>query len=228
MSRRSLSRRAFTSGAITGGLSGVLVTTGVHAVGHHVSVDSADHSAMGAVGHADVGFCTDMTAHHLQAIVMCERVLGSETGDSVQAAATEVLRNQAIEIGMMRAWLTDWGASTATPTTVMGWMADFSTAESTTMDMSAEHDTDGIPLADMPGYATNAELLALATAPPGIEKGRLWLELMRSHHVGGVAMATAASELAAEEKVVRLALTQAETQSWEIAQYDILLETIYA
>ena len=62
---------------------------------------------------ADIGFCTDMTAHHVQALAMCQRVLGRDTGDPVQVAAAEVLQNQAIEVGPMRAWLTDWGQSTA-------------------------------------------------------------------------------------------------------------------
>ena len=216
---RSLSRRAFTGGAITGGLSGVLATTGVHAVGHHVTGHSASH--------VDIGFCTDMSVHHVQAIVMCERVLGGDTGDAVQAAATEVLRNQAIEVGMMRAWLTDWGASTADPITVMAWM-DMDSAAMEAMDMSELDGTGGIPLEDMPGYATDAELVALSNAEPGVEKGRMWLELMRAHHVGGVSMAAAATELASEEKVVRLARTQAEVQAWEIAQYDVLLDTVYA
>jgi len=64
---------------------------------------------------ADIGFCQDMSVHHLQALAMCRRVLGRDTGDAVQAAATEVLENQAMEVGQMRAWLTDWGASTVPP-----------------------------------------------------------------------------------------------------------------
>ena len=29
---------------------------------------------------ADIGFCQDMSAHHLQALAMCLRVLGRDTG----------------------------------------------------------------------------------------------------------------------------------------------------
>lgn len=162
---------------------------------------------------ADVGFCADMTAHHVQALAMCQRVLGRDTGDPVQAAATEVLTNQAIEVGQMRAWLADWGESTAAPDLVMGWMG--------------MNDGAGMPLAMMPGYATAAELQDLSRAD-GLDQGRMWLELMRAHHVGGVAMAEAAAAAAGSDKVRRLAAAQAEVQTYEISQYDLLLATTYA
>lgn len=41
-------------------------------------------------------------------------------------------------------------------------------------------------------------------------------------------MAEAAVALASEEKVVRLARTQAAVQAYEISQYDLLLTTVYA
>lgn len=164
-----------------------------------------------APSRVDVGFCADMTVHHVQALAMCQRVLGRDTGDPVQAAAAEVLQNQSIEVGQMRAWLTDWGESTAAPETVMEWM----------------NNDGGMPVAMMPGYATDDELRELSELI-GIAQGRRWLELMRAHHVGGVMMATKASELATADKVVRLASLQAQVQSFEIDQYDQLLETDYA
>ncbi len=162
---------------------------------------------------ADIGFLKDMSAHHIQALTMCERVLGRDTGGAVQSAATEVLRNQAFEVGMMRAWLAEWGESTKSPEVVMAWMG--------------MNDGQGMSIAMMPGYATEAELFELATTD-GIDRGRMWLELMRAHHVGGVTMADAALNLAATEKVLRLAQTQSQTQTFEIAQYDQLLATTYA
>lgn len=162
---------------------------------------------------ADIGFCQDMSIHHLQALAMCQRVLGRDTGDSVQAAAGEVLQNQAMEVGQMRAWLTDWGASTVPPTTVMAWMG--------------ANQGQGMPLANMPGYASNEELLELSTTR-GIARGRRWLELMRAHHVGGVSMADRAAALCSTEKVVRLAKIQVQSQSYEIAVYDQLLAGPYA
>ncbi len=204
------SRRSFLTGTLVGGAGGVLAMAGVQAVTKEDEFAHPEHSSV------DIGFCTDMSAHHIQALELCERVLGQDTGGAVQSAATEVIRNQSIEVGMMRAWLADWGASTAPPTTVMAWM-----------DMTDNQHMGGVELADMPGYATPDQLSSLALAE-GTDKGRLWLQLMRAHHIGGVAMAEAATGLATEEKVVRLATTQAEVQSFEISQYDLLLTTTYA
>jgi uncharacterized protein (DUF305 family) len=151
-----------------------------------------------------------MTTHHLQALAMCQRVLGRDTGDPVQAAAAEVLQNQAIEVGQMRAWLADWGEPTTTPDTSMAWMHGM-----------------GMPTESMPGMATDAELNELSTLT-GRERGRRWLELMRAHHVGGVHMAEAAATLASSEKVLRLAAVQVDVQTYEIDQYDALLTGVYS
>jgi uncharacterized protein (DUF305 family) len=172
-----------------------------------------DPAAAAAVPNsADIGFCTDMTTHHLQALVMCQRVLGRDTGDPVQAAATEVLTNQAMEVGQMRAWLADWGESTAEPEIVMAWMG--------------MNDGAGMPQALMPGLASDEELQKLSLAT-GLDQGRMWLELMRAHHLSGAAMAEAAAGLAGSDKVRRLAAAQAAVQTYEISQYDLLLATTY-
>lgn len=199
------SRRGFLLAAGTGtvGLAGGLVLGGA-------TLASAQEPAASAV---DVGFCTDMSTHHVQALAMCQRVLGRDTGGPVQAAAAEVLQTQAIEVGMMRAWLADWGESTSPPATVMAWMG--------------MNDGEGMPAAMMPGLASSDEMRELSLAE-GMEKGRSWLELMRAHHVGGVAMAEAAVGLVSTDKVRRLAQTQADVQTFEISQYDLLLSTVYA
>ena len=114
---------------------------------------------------------------------------------------------------MMRAWLADWGQPTSPPETVMGWMG---------MNGGA-----GMPPAAMPGLASDEEMTSLALAD-GIDQGRMWLELMRTHHLGGIDMATAAVEMAGAEKVRRLAKIQAEVQAFEVGQYDELLASEYA
>ena len=211
MSSEPTSRRGFLAGAGAGsvGLAGGFVLGGV-AAGSEGGTSDGDTSAP---SDADVGFCTDMSTHHVQALAMCQRVLGRDTGDAVQAAAAEVLQTQAIEVGMMRAWLADWGESTSPPSTVMAWMG--------------MHDGAGMPAAMMPGLASADEMRSLSLAK-GMAQGRLWIELMRAHHVGGVAMAESAIERVAAEKVRRLARTQAEVQTFEISQYDQLLATVYA
>ena len=205
MNTERTSRRSFliAAGAGTAGLlSGAALQE---------AILSSDRPAV-SPSDADIGFCTDMSTHHVQALAMCQRVLGRDTGDAVQAAASEVLQTQAIEVGMMRAWLADWEQSTSPPITVMAWMG--------------MNDGAGMPTAMMPGLATDEQMRSLSLAE-GIAQGKMWIELMRAHHVGGVAMAEAAIELVTIEKVRRLARIQAEVQTFEIAQYDVLLATLY-
>ncbi len=203
MSRRA-ALRSVTAVAVVGATAGATA-------GAVFAVDPQSNDA--GANDADAGFCADMAAHHVQALAMCQRVIGRDTGDPVQAAAGEVLQNQAIEVGMMRAWLTDWARSTATPDTVMGWMG--------------ANDGAGVPIEQMQGYASD-EAMDTLSAAEGVERGRIWLELMRRHHVGGVAMATAALDLVATEKVRRLAETQIMVQTFEIDQYDWLIAGDYA
>lgn len=207
MTSLASSRRGFLLAAGTGtvGLAGGLVLSGATSTSASAQESTASD--------ADVGFCTDMSTHHVQALAMCQRVLGRDTGGPVQAAAAEVLQTQAIEVGMMRAWLADWGESTSPPVTVMAWMG--------------MNDGAGMPAAIMPGLASTDEMRELSLAE-GTAKGRAWLELMRAHHVGGVAMAEAALDRVSVDKVRRLAQTQADVQTFEISQYDLLLSTVYA
>jgi uncharacterized protein (DUF305 family) len=152
----------------------------------------------------DVGFATDMAFHHAQALAMCQRVLGTDTGGSVQAAAAEILQTQSYEMGLLQAWLREWGESTAPPEEVMGWMSS------------------AVPATQMPGYATDEEMLELARLS-GSEKGRRFLELMRAHHVGGIHMAEAAAERAGTVAVRDAAARMAEVQTYEIAVFDELV-----
>lgn len=209
---------------------GLLATTGVasgFAAGRSTTATPAAAAGTGDPDdptEVDLGFCTDMSAHHVQALAICQRVLGRDTGDEVQAAAAEVLQNQAIELGQMRAWLVDWGASTSTPATVMGWMLGH---EDDAGDGLSQPVICNVAFSEMIGVASDEDLRALSEAT-GREQGRQWLTLMRAHHEGGVAMATAAARLASADKVVRLASWQAEVQTFEISQYDQLLATTYA
>lgn len=86
------------------------------------------------------------------------------------------------------------------------------------------NDGDGMPAAMMPGLASDDETRALSLAE-GPSKGRLWIELMRTHHISGVNMASAAIDLTSAEKVRRLARIQVDVQTYEIEQYDLILAT---
>lgn len=149
-----------------------------------------------------------MSFHHGQALVLCQRVLGRDTGGPVQAAAAEILQNQAYELGVMHAWLQSVGASTAPPEEVMGWM--------------------GMPLPadEMPGLASQEEMDELATLD-GRARGRLFLELMRAHHVGALHMLESIADTSTE-RVASLASRMATAQTFEIGVFDELLATSYA
>ncbi|GAA3642475.1 DUF305 domain-containing protein [Microbacterium awajiense] len=198
-SAASADRRGFLVGSVVA-LAGVGLT----------ACASGAATADAAVPNdADLGFCTDMAFHHEQAVAMCQRVLGADTGGAVQNSAAEILQNQSYERGLMHAWLAEWGQSTAPPDTVMGWMG---------MET---------PAASMPGLATHAQMRRLAELT-GIEKGREFLELMRAHHVGGVHMADAAVDAVAITRVSTLAQQMSRQQTYEISLFDDLLTGLYA
>ncbi len=168
------------------------------------SSTEASENAAEAPNTVDVGFATDMAFHHQQALAMSQRVLGTDTSGGVQAAAAEILQTQAYEMGLLQGWLRDWGQSTAPPTEVMAWMGHAYAAE------------------DMPGYASDEEMATLA-ASTGSAKGRLFLELMREHHLGGLHMAEHAAEHAGTEKVRKAAATMVQAQTYDVAVFDQLL-----
>jgi uncharacterized protein (DUF305 family) len=205
--RGVISRRWFLSGAaaMTAGFGvGVLVPPAGTDVGATAAGDaSVSPSAV------DVGFFTDMSFHHAQALAMCQRVLGSDAGGPALAAAAEILQNQSYETGLMHAWLRVWGESTAPPDEAMGWMHA------------------AVPATAMPGYATDGEMSEL-TELTGAAKGRRFLELMRAHHEGGVHMADYAAGAASTEVVRTAASTMAEVQRYDVTVFDELLATTYA
>tara|TARA_Y100000814_G_scaffold272245_2_gene229562 strand:+ start:4350 stop:4961 length:612 start_codon:yes stop_codon:yes gene_type:complete len=196
VARPVVARRAFLGGTAAATLGALLTAC---------TTEQADAASPNEI---DIGFCQDMAFHHEQALAMCQRVLGTDTGSQVQTAAADILQNQSYERGMMHTWLQSWGESTAPPSTVMGWMG---------MEMAADM---------MPGLATDEEMRELALAE-GLEKGRMFLELMRTHHVGGVHMAEAATG-AATAPVRQIAAQAALVQAYEIEIFDELLATSYA
>ncbi len=186
----------------------LLLGSSVLLIGAGLASCSEERSSKAGPTDVDVGFCTDMAFHHEQALAMCQRVLGRDTGEPVQASAAEILQNQSYERGQMHAWLAGWGESTAPPAAVMGWMG---------MSM---------PASGMHGLASDSDMRRLADAQ-GLAKGRLFLQLMRAHHVGGVAMADVAAATAATAEVTALADRMSQVQSYEIGIFDTLLSGDY-
>jgi uncharacterized protein (DUF305 family) len=174
----------------------------------------------GANNSADVGFLQDMRIHHEQAVNMGLIYLDASSigapGDTPASAsrstlrliAREIIVNQSNESGRMVQLLRQFGANeTNESDQVMAWM------------------DEPTPLAQMPGYATDEQLIALRNAR-GPEADALFAELMIAHHDGGVHMAEHVAAHGANDEVVALANSMVKSQKGEINEMKMLLAAI--
>jgi uncharacterized protein (DUF305 family) len=150
----------------------------------------------------DVGFVQDMIDHHDQAVLMGEAMaIKPDIDPQVRGYAQEVVRDQRWEVGVMDAWLQEWGRQRGAPDRdVMGWM-----------DMP-------VPLAQMPGLQSEAAMDQLRDAS-GLEADRLFLEMMTDHHQGGIHRAAYAATHASQKKVRELAQVMVTAQTSEVRAY---------
>lgn len=148
----------------------------------------------------DVGFLLDMSVHHEQGTTLANLELINGESEDVLVYAREVLRDQSYELGLMQFQLGEWGRTReeAGPQ-AMEWMG-----------MS-------VPLAEMPGMATEEEL-DLLRAARGRDADALFLRLMEAHHEGAIHMAAYAAEHAGDEDVRRLAARIERNQTLEIEE----------
>jgi uncharacterized protein (DUF305 family) len=157
-----------------------------------------------AASSVDVGFLQDMHLHHRQAVHLAA-VANERGGDRVRAFAVDVLIGQHRELGVMEAWLSDWGYELqGDDRTAMAWMGD------------------PTPARQMRGLQSEADVSALQDLS-GAAFDRRWLEMLRDHHLGGVHMAESAAIKAKYEKVRSFAIGMAEDQKIEINQYVLAL-----
>jgi uncharacterized protein (DUF305 family) len=180
----------------------------VGAVGYVIGSREADDRT--ALSPTDVGFLVDMTEHHDQAVEMALLQLANGSDPIALDFATEVLLLQRKELGIMETHLVlaDEPMPERTPERItMAWM-----------DMPTEARA-------MPGMATEAEMAALAEAG-GAQSDRLFLELMRNHHAGGVHMAQWEVRYGTNDAVVALAERMARNQSIEVQEYTQLMQTL--
>lgn len=195
-------------GPAGGGLSwarvavlGVALTFLGFALGVFVSKDSSP-----GADSIDVGFYQDMISHHDQAIRMAALAVSNAEDPTVRNFATDVLAFQEWEMGVMDRTLHEWGYSRADRSpTAMEWMGM------------------AVPVAEMPGMATEAEIDALADAS-GAEFDVMFLQMMADHHVGGLHMAENAAANADDHDVRELAARMARNQAIEINEYAALGE----
>jgi uncharacterized protein (DUF305 family) len=156
----------------------------------------------------DVGFLQDMIDHHDQAVELSLLQLANGSDETARDFAQETIIFQRREIGIMETYLADGGAGLGDPDReVMEWM-----------NMAT-------PLAEMPGMASPEQIAELEAAR-GADADRLFLELMREHHRGGIHMAEWAAEFGSNERVRELAGRIAEYQRIEVNEYDLLLQKL--
>ena len=158
----------------------------------------------------DVGFAQDMQTHHRQAVEMSLVALERTEDPAIRTLAYDIATTQQAQVGMMSAWLEQWGQPQADSGAPMAWTAD-----------------DGMPMARqdgrMPGMASRSELTSLRDLPSE-EMDEQFLRLMIDHHLGGVPMAQAAAAEAAVPAVARLAQRMVDGQQAEVDYMDDLLD----
>jgi uncharacterized protein (DUF305 family) len=170
----------------------------------------------GAVGYAvgvrqekvpsnavDVGFLTDMSDHHDQAVTMALSTYNRTTDPTIRSFAQDVLIFQRYELGIMSAYLEERGAVRPDfdpERPAMGWMGH------------------AMPAGTMTGMATDEQLAALQSAT-GRDLDLMFLDLMSAHHRGGLEMADYAADHAADPNVQALAARMASLQRSEIEEY---------
>jgi uncharacterized protein (DUF305 family) len=162
----------------------------------------------------DVGFAQDMISHHDQAVEMAIAELQDGVEPLARHFAQEIVISQRYEIGLLTAWLRDWGYDPADrPATAMGWMSHGAGGHH---DMSGMSD-QAITSETMPGMASAEEMAALH-ASVGRDTDARFLRLMKAHHEGGIPMAEDAAANADAPKVRELATRIAKLQRTEVAE----------
>jgi uncharacterized protein (DUF305 family) len=129
----------------------------------------------------------------------------------VRQIAVDIATTQQGEIGMMHAWLRDWGLGPTGSRPAMAWLPP---------DMR-DLGSDGL----MPGMANADEMTRLREAE-GKELDVLFLQLMLRHHLGGVHMIDGILAEGGEDEVRQAAQTMKNVQSTELANLSQLLTSL--
>ncbi|MFS8096157.1 DUF305 domain-containing protein [Lentzea alba] len=169
---------------------------------------STSTSSAPASGSVDVGFCQDMSMHHLQGIQMANIARDRSTDPEIRQLAFDIASTQLEQVGRMKGWLMMWNEHEQNVSGVyMAWMnaAGIHGHGATTPEA-------GKPV--MPGMAVTDELTKLRNLS-GRELDVYFLQLMLRHHMGGAPMAEYASTAAGQSVVRTLADNMLKSQSSE-------------
>jgi uncharacterized protein (DUF305 family) len=156
------------------------------AIGYAVTILGNGKPGAGSV---DVGYLQDMRWHHDQAVQMSLDYLEKPAAGQdpvLRTIASEILLGQQLESGAMVQLLHEYGQPEANETgTAMAWMYQ------------------PVPVAQMPGLATDAQIAQLKAAT-GRAADLLYAQLMIDHHLGGIHMASYAVQHASKARVKQL------------------------
>ena len=158
----------------------------------------------------EAGFIRDMSTHHAQAVEMAMIMHTKAEDDQVAALAADIAITQQGQIGTMSAWLRDWNLDPTGTQPRMAWMPN-----------SQGSIVDGL----MPGMATPEQLTALRAAT-GVEAERMFLDLMRTHHLGGIHMAEEVVDLSDDKDIDWLAGTMVASQQREIQAIQVIKDEL--
>jgi uncharacterized protein (DUF305 family) len=156
------------------GAAGVVFMAAVGGITYAVA-DGDSGVRVPAADSADAGFARDMAVHHQQAVEMSYIVRDRTEDEEVRRLAYDIAQTQANQRGMMIGWLDLWQLPKVSADPPMTWMG--------MGDMASGEDG-----ALMPGMATDTEMKSLQKASGKAAEIR-YLQLMYTHHVGGVHMA---------------------------------------
>ncbi|GLW67003.1 DUF305 domain-containing protein [Actinomadura rubrobrunea] len=179
-----------------------------------LTVLAAKRSGEPGTDSPEAGFARDMSAHHAQAVRMSFIVRERTRDEPVRLLAYDIITAQQAQIGMMTAWLDDWGLPKTDPGGRMRWMSGH--------HGGAHAPGSGADGAVMPGMATRTRLRELERAS-GRDAEIRYLRLMIAHHRGGVDMARAVLARTDRPEVRRLARTMVDGQQSEIALMNRML-----
>ena len=159
---------------------------------------------------AEAGFLRDMSTHHAQAVEMSLVAHAATTNKDVEALSTDIAITQQGQVGLMLAWLRDWGLGSTGSQPAMAWMPD-----------SAGSVQNGL----MPGMASQQQMTELRAAT-GTPKDIMFLNLMRQHHLGGIHMAQEILRQTKDDNITWLAQTMVASQQNEITAIQDVLSTL--
>jgi uncharacterized protein (DUF305 family) len=169
-----------------------------------------DSSATPNKNKVDIGFLQDMRYHHDQAVQMAYYYQTSVADPlpRLNMIAEEILLSQQLESGRMVQLLRSFGAIEVNDTgTAMSWMGH------------------AMPIDEMDGLASQAELDSLATAT-GDAASKIFATLMINHHKGGIAMANYAIEHGSNSDVINMAKSMIKGQQAEVGELQAILDSL--